>query len=41
MVADIIYVYDLSIDVQNNSIFYCSILIMLQRELLGFLEALA
>jgi hypothetical protein len=41
MVADIIYVWDLSMDVQNGNVSYCSVLIMLQGELSGFLEALA
>jgi hypothetical protein len=41
MVPDIIHVCDLSMDIQNSNVFDCSVLIMLQRELLGFLEALA
>jgi hypothetical protein len=40
MVTVIIHVCNLSMDVQNSSMFYCSVLIILQRELSGILEAL-
>jgi hypothetical protein len=37
------HVYDLSMDVQNDNVFYCSVLIMimLQQELSRVLEAIA
>jgi hypothetical protein len=40
MVIVIIHVCNLSMDVQNGNMFYCSVLIILQRELSGILEAL-
>jgi hypothetical protein len=41
MVSYIIHVCDLSIDFQFGNMFYCSAFIMVQREFLGTLEALA
>jgi hypothetical protein len=41
MVPDIIHVCDLSMDVQNGNMFYCSVLIMLRGALSRFFEALA
>jgi hypothetical protein len=40
MVPNFIHVCGLSMDVQNGNMFYCSVLIMLQGELSGVLEAL-
>jgi hypothetical protein len=39
MVCDIIHVCDLSFDFQLGQMFYCSVLIMVQRDFLGVLEA--
>jgi hypothetical protein len=38
---NIIHVCDLSFDFQLGNIFYCSILIMVQRDFLKVLEAIA
>jgi hypothetical protein len=39
MVSDIIYECDMSFDFQLGNMFYCSVLIMVQRNFLGVLEA--
>jgi hypothetical protein len=41
MVSDIIHVCDRSIDFQVGNVFYYSILIIVQREFFGVLEALS
>jgi hypothetical protein len=38
MVSDIIHVCDLSFDFQLGNVFYCSVLVMVQRHFLGVLE---
>jgi hypothetical protein len=40
MVTDIIHVCDLSFNFQLGNMFYCSVLIMVQENFLGVLEAI-
>jgi hypothetical protein len=41
MVSDIIHVCDVSFDFQFGYVFFCSVLIMVQGDFLGVLEAVA